>query len=674
VPDDAVPMEDKGQNLDIALGDEADEVKRNQIEKEKSDGYFSTKEFDVEIGNKGGNNSIEKMTIDKKLSQPLHVHSQSEVQIGTVVDIERGSSSSEDNSDPSSGRKKKTWERLPVATPVFDAEVVVWNFDRPEYKHRFGKGFQDPEKKKNKEEQPNEPIFTEKDKSNIFRFIGKLIGIILALPLYFIYWLITFGWVSPLLCLADTILARPIGLAIDYALYIITTIVWVFFLWVLVPFYKCALVYPGRMLCKFTLASITLFLMTCDWLIETFVATISYIVASVCCQCLLKGISRTFKCMGENLIIRPIKCITSIPSLFVAHIARPIFKYMIKPFCEGILGGWLCIWGTFGKIAKFAKSSILLPCYQFVRSIVLWIYANIFKRIYGGFISGLKCMYEWILQPIGRAFVCFGGAIASGFKCICIGFWEGFVSGLKCMYEWILQPIGRAFVCFGGAIASGFKCICIGFWEGFVSGLKCMYEWILQPIGKGFMNIVKALYFAFTWILSSIRDFVIKPIGNALLSIFRALYRFIIVPIGSFISWITSLLASTIKGIGSLIQNIFVGIVNAFSAILGAIHRFIIVPIGSFISWITSLLASTIKGIGSLIQNIFVGIVNAFSAILGAIHRFIIVPIGSFISSIVSFFASVVKHISSVIQSIFSSIGSFVAAVGRSILALFGGR
>jgi len=633
VPDDAVPMEDKGQNLDIALGDEADEVKRNQIEKEKSDGYFSTKEFDVEIGNKGGNNSIEKMTIDKKLSQPLHVHSQSEVQIGTVVDIERGSSSSEDNSDPSSGRKKKTWERLPVATPVFDAEVVVWNFDRPEYKHRFGKGFQDPEKKKNKEEQPNEPIFTEKDKSNIFRFIGKLIGIILALPLYFIYWLITFGWVSPLLCLADTILARPIGLAIDYALYIITTIVWVFFLWVLVPFYKCALVYPGRMLCKFTLASITLFLMTCDWLIETFVATISYIVASVCCQCLLKGISRTFKCMGENLIIRPIKCITSIPSLFVAHIARPIFKYMIKPFCEGILGGWLCIWGTFGKIAKFAKSSILLPCYQFVRSIVLWIYANIFKRIYGGFISGLKCMYEWILQPIGRAFVCFGGAIASGFKCICIGFWEGFVSGLKCMYTWILQPIGKAFICFGGAIVSGFKCVytfvvnCfIGFWEGFVSGLKCMYEWILQPIGKGFMNIVKALYFAFTWILSSIRDFVIKPIGNALLSIFRALYRFIIV------------------------------------------------PIGSFISWITSLLASTIKGIGSLIQNIFVGIVNAFSAIFGAIHRFIIVPIGSFISSIVSFFASVVKHISSVIQSIFSSIGSFVAAVGRSILALFGGR
>jgi len=484
----------------------------SSTEEEKYNWVSFSKQDDEEMANKRKNSKeerdqimTEKVNVDNKSSQSVHVI---DLETGAVTEIGATPSSSDADSDSPPHRKKKIWENLPVATPIFDAEVVTWNFDRPEYKPRFGLGFQDEAEKNKKEEKPREPIFTDKDRANIFRLIGKVIGIILALPLYFIYWLFTLGWVSPLLCIINVVFAKPIGLVIDCMIYCISTFTWFFYHWVLIPLYKYTLVYPARAICKFMLVSTKMFLVGVDWMINSFIAAVDYLISTRCCQCLIKTVSLASQWIYYHIVIPPIKFVMSIPSLVVAYLLRPVFKHIIRPFWQGILSCVLFMWSALCSIAQFAKNSILLPCYWVVRATVMWIYKDIVLRVYQGVILSLKWVYRSILKP----------------------FWGGFVAGISCMYKHILTPIGNGFMKIWGFLVS---CV-LAFWGGFVSGLSCVYNHILKPIGNGFMKIWGFLVSCVLFVYKSI----LTPIGKAVSSFFKTLYNYTIVPVKKPFYWL----------------------------------------------------------------------------------------------------------------------------------------
>jgi hypothetical protein len=151
-------------------------------------------------------------------------------------DLESGCLSPTANSEES--------QNIPHAVPVppyepvvIFAEVVAWEPEQPTFQQYFGHRESFSTLNESQYERP--VLFSSEDKGNPLRCVCKLLGVMLALPLYIIYYIVfhPLEYVPAIFRCLDLTVFRMFGLIIDAVVYIISVACYWIYILVLRPLY-----------------------------------------------------------------------------------------------------------------------------------------------------------------------------------------------------------------------------------------------------------------------------------------------------------------------------------------------------------------------------------------------------------------------------------------------------
>ena len=130
---------------------------------------------------------------------------------------------------------------LPVASPITETEeveVYAYVMEEPRHVHRF---YIPPSEQPAVAPVERDPIFSDVDKANPFYCMIKLIGIIICIPIYAMYWLFFNGGVLYLLKTVQSIIFKlftnPLFYILDYLIYVFEYAIWFFYSYFLRPIY-----------------------------------------------------------------------------------------------------------------------------------------------------------------------------------------------------------------------------------------------------------------------------------------------------------------------------------------------------------------------------------------------------------------------------------------------------
>lgn len=482
--------------------------------------------------------------------------------------------------------RRRLWEQLPVATPIFDAEVEVRDFQRPRFQTRFGRGFFRRSNRTEDERPPREPIFTNEDYANPFRCICKSIGIVIAVPVYLVYLVFcTCDWVKPCCRVIDFVLFRPVGLFFDLFGCLIEVVFYCAYWLLMVPCFKL-FVYLWRLVRN-------VFLIIAKCILVVVETIYDYAIQPV-----LSVITAASTLLYKNALL---PCATSTLALLtavgtaVSAAARATGKVIAVGFKT--LGGWIhnvihfvcvtCLWQSLllpvYKVTGFACKMIgvaLSKLCEWTRNLIHFLFVtclreSILQPAYKGFISGLQLGYKYIVVPIYKYILApLGRCLRS---CV-VGLREGVVCTTKLFHKYVLCPIGRLI-----------KGTFLGIVYVIVTTGTCIHQYILSPIGQG----IKAT---------------ILGIRDATVLVGRTIYEYIFAPVGrliraTFVGIRDNVLAPAFLGIQVAILSTLEGV----RAIGRAFHQNILTPLGRLVLATFQSIGDLAGAVGRRIQALFRG-------------------------------------------------------------------
>lgn len=341
------------------------------------------------------------------------------------------------------------WESLPKATPIFDAEVVVWDYEPPSYRRRLGYGLfgRRDNDEANCPSQPRDPLFTEEEWSNPFRCVGKVIGVIVALPVWAVYFLLcrVDVWGNALCHALDWLMFRPIGRMLDWIHYVLSWFFWLSFRYLVVPCYRI-LVYGTRAARNGCLCSTKYaLLMPLECIYRSLVHPVTTFTYKRAVQPLGTCIRAVFTLLCDKVLVpcgKGIKAALLAVGKTAARVITALYTSFIAPCGKGISRVLQAIWNAVGSALKLLCYTILwkhmvVPSFKGFMSGVQWTYRNllkpickfIYKFVVRPVVSGTKALHKYILVPIGQA-------IRAVLRFV--------VKTFEAFHEHVLVPIGKA--------------------------------------------------------------------------------------------------------------------------------------------------------------------------------------------------------------------------------------
>jgi hypothetical protein len=263
---------------------------------------------------------------------------------------------------------------------VFDAPVVTWNTDRPEYISSWG--YREPiEVDTNAEIEERKPVFSDADKANPIKFLFKAFGILLALPIYSIYYVIfkPFEYVPPICRFLDRTLFVAIGKLIDFMIFIISFATYYFKIYILNPIYT-VLVYFVRII-KFVLSQFIIpFLKQC---FEVFLIIIVFPFTTL--YIILEHVWNFIYNHRETFLpaIRSVKNGTIIIMNWIKHGIYLLYQGIVKLI----------------EIYIYFLGILLFMTFKLIEQAVIFIFEYVIKPIFRGIVIVCIFIYDYILKP-----------------------------------------------------------------------------------------------------------------------------------------------------------------------------------------------------------------------------------------------------------------------------------
>ena len=660
------PYQDPNNNFDFEIEDD-DGVLTLQLEKKEDNAPDNTIcSFTVPLGSTGGDPALDQLLFaEVSLAEEGSVKSCRTMAKAQVV-LE----------DQPTCQRQAWTERIPVATPIFDAEVQVWDYQRPKYRRHFGYGLfgRNPERQVR---QPRDPVFTEEDLSNPFRCLCKAVGIAAGLPLYFVYCLCCKMdiWCPIVAGAMDCLLLRTTGCLLDGIFCAISCVIWALYMYMAVPIYTI-IVYALRVVWYVLLYLVKYGLV---WPLET-----------VCFYGILPC-----AVWFQKSIILPI--VTGVSVL-----------------CESIRDACMSLWALMVECKIWLHNKLLIPWLVGTRDMMLTL-KDFTCRC---FVSTCNHTYTLFVLPVGNCLrVCYSNIIlpiGTVFRCCFMTIW----SGASTIYNWIyatiyicwaemckatqrvgqyicasiascstaihshlLEPIGKgiSLLCtlinntIIGAFTATLEAVRIVFyvvlWQhmlqpacnGVVSGVRfvfyvVLWKHILQPMYTGIFSGVRFIFHVV------LRKYILQPLCNGIVSGVRFIFYVVL--------WQSVVLAAYngfISGAQWSFRNIWIPLRNC-------IVGFLLRPFGNLIKFIWRGIVSFGRAIGNILVFVWTGVVSVWQAIRNSLISMGNAILGTFqtIGQVVANTAvGIFQSIEQVIMNILRSTEQATAALWATIANIF---